>query len=74
MSEMEDRNYITGNHMNHYENILEWNICFKYISVSFIKHPGLISSVSAPHIYKLQVQYYFLTKKAIFRCCSPSIP
>lgn len=74
MSEVEYGNYITVNRMNQFENILERNICFKYISVSFTKHPELISSVSAPHIYKLHVKYYFLTKKAIFRCSSSHIP
>lgn len=69
MSEVEDGNYKTGNRMNQFENILKRNICFKYISMSFTKHPELISSVSAPHIYKLQVgpTVLFSNKKTNFQ-------
>lgn len=56
--------------MNEFGKILERNTCvyYEYVSVSFIKRPELISSVSTPHNNKLQV---LVPTNTNFRCCWP---
>lgn len=51
MNEVEDGNYeyITGDNINQFVEILVRKTCWKYVTESFIQRPWLISSVSTPH-------------------------
>lgn len=65
MGEVKGGNYISGDHMNQFGKTLERNTCFRYVRVSFIQHSSLISSMSTPHIYKLQVPFSRKTFKVL---------
>lgn len=59
MSEVEDGNYITEDHMNQFRQIFERNTCFKHVSLSFIQYPELINPVSTPLIRILSFEQQF---------------